>query len=210
MEHADYLNLFEVPLLSIPLSSLHRSAGRWCDPEPPPQTPPAALQAPDCPSDKSRKKLVTRCIKIKSGSLTYWDQTQTHLCELVDRHQQENGMKARCYQGHGPLRLLPHALLHLASGPVPPRRLHKRDVPLIECPASKLAAPGAAVRAGGQLTQDGVCRRRLATSDVSQQDELHLGPPGPIRTSCPVSTHGCGGKHVLMLSKAQRSGSIKI
>lgn len=118
-------------------------------------------------------------------------------------------MKAWRYQAHGPLRLLPDALLHLASRPVPPRRLHKPDVPLIECPAPELAAPGAADRGGGQLTQDGVCRRRLATSDVSQQDEPHLGPPGPIRTPCPVSTHGWGGgKHVLMLSKAQRSGPL--
>lgn len=60
MERADYLNLFEIPLLSISLNSLHRSAGLWCEPEPPPQTAPAALQVPDCPSDKSREKLFTK------------------------------------------------------------------------------------------------------------------------------------------------------
>lgn len=81
----------------------------------------------------------------------------THLCELVDGHQQENGMWTWFYQGHCPQRLRPNALLHLASRPVPPRCLHQGEAPAIEGPASQLAALGVALRDGRQLTQDGVC-----------------------------------------------------
>lgn len=112
-----------------------------------------------------------------------------HLCELVDWHQQENGMWARFYQRHRPLRLFPDALLHLASSPVPPRSLHERDAPVIGHPLSQLTAPGAADGDGGHLTQDGVCQRRLPASDVSQQNEPEVRLEGAVRTLCHVSAH---------------------
>lgn len=53
----------------------------------------------------------------------------------------------------------------------------------------QLAAPGAAARGLKWLMQDGVCRCRLSTADVSHQDESDVRPPGAIGTPCRTSTH---------------------
>lgn len=112
-----------------------------------------------------------------------------HLCELVNRHQQKNGVWAGCNQRHHSLRLLPHALLHLAAAPVPSRRLHHRHAPALGNARSQLAAPGGIVGGRGQLAQDVVGRGRLPTPDVPQEDKSQLRGRGPVVPPCEEFTH---------------------
>ena len=66
----------------------------------------------------------------------------THLCELADGDEQQEGMGPRRGQLQRTLALLPHALLHLLAVPVPAGSLHHRHLAALGHALPPVADPG--------------------------------------------------------------------